>query len=188
MIDTESYGAVELTGKTYDRIESTVIDLYEELGVKEFPINPFEIAKRKGYVLIPYSQLDEEVLKTLLPNNDNGWSGRTKNGEYRIFYNDTHCKERQKFTIMHEIGHIVLGHRENSIYAEKCANYFATYALAPSPMIGRTGCEDFVDISNRFGISYESAIWAFDRYTRWATVSCGLKPYEIKLRRLFNNL
>lgn len=114
-----------------------------------------------------------------------GASGRTSNGIYKIFYNDSHCIERQRFTIMHEIGHIELGHKESSAFAEMCANYYAAYSLAPSPLIGLFKCEDYIDVSIRFNISYECAIYAFDRFERRSNMPYKLKPYEMKLNGLF---
>ena len=115
-----------------------------------------------------------------------GASVRTKEGVRRIFYDDLHPRNRQRFTIMHEMGHIQLGHKENSMYAERCANYFATYSLAPTPIIGLYGCEDYIEVSKRFKLSQESALYAFDRYKRWVNIPCALKPYEKKLNMLFD--
>ena len=186
MIDTETYGPAYLTYGDYDRIESAVVDLYVELNINKFPIDPFDIARKKGYTLVPYSQIPQEAREILRKTEKSGTSGRTKKGEYRIFYDDSNSENRQRFTIMHELGHIALGHKEDSAYAEKSANYYATYSLAPSPMIGRLKCEDFIDTSVRFDLSVESALYAFDRYERWASVPGGLKPYEQKLNKLFD--
>ena len=124
MIDDEISWPANLTHSDYDRIESIVVDLYEELNIKEFPIDPFDIAKKKGYEAIPYSQIDKEARDILRKTERSGTSGRTRKGVYRIFYDDLDCEYRQRFTIMHEIGHIQLGHKEDSPYAEKCANYY----------------------------------------------------------------
>lgn len=61
MIDTEIYGPADLTHRDYDRIESAIVDLYAELNIKEFPIDPFYIARQKGYQVIPYSKMTEET-------------------------------------------------------------------------------------------------------------------------------
>lgn len=187
MIDCETYGRALLTAKDYYRIESSVVDLYKELRITCFPIDPFKIAIKCGYELIPYSSLDKDMQSFLRDSERAGTSGRTKNGTYRIFYDDYNVLTRQRFTIMHEIGHIRLGHKEDSQYAEKCANYFATYSLAPSPAMSLLNCEDFVDVSLKFGISDESAIYSFDRYCRWFNVTNDLKPYEERLIELLEN-
>lgn len=60
MIDTEIYGNSGLIDRDYIRIESSVVDLYTELNIKTIPINPFNIAKQKGYELIPYSKIEND--------------------------------------------------------------------------------------------------------------------------------
>lgn len=111
---------------------------------------------------------------------------RKRDGEgYLIYYDDSHPKVRQRFTVMHEIGHIVLGHKESSECAEKCANYFAAYALAPTPMIWKLKCEDYLYVAKRFWISKESADISFWRYILWIDLPIGLKSYEKELIDLF---
>ena len=107
MIDTETYGLADLTHRDYDRIERAIVDLYAELNIRELPIDPFSIAKQKGYEVIPYSKIPEEARNILRKTEKSGTSGRTKKGVFRIFYDDSHCEYRQRFTIMHEIGHIL---------------------------------------------------------------------------------
>jgi hypothetical protein len=84
MIDTETYGTADLTHRDYDRIESSIVDLYAELNIKGFPIDPFSIAKQKGYEVIPYSQIAEEARKILRKTEKSGTSGRTKKGAIRL--------------------------------------------------------------------------------------------------------
>lgn len=115
MIDNEYCGA-NLTDAKYAEIGCSVADLYEELGIKTFPIDPFDIAKRKGFVLKPYSQLSEQTCATLRQHEWSGASMRCDKSCY-IYYDDSQVKTRQRFTVMHEIGHILLGHKQDSDYA-----------------------------------------------------------------------
>ena len=186
MIDAGSYGNANLIQRDYGKIESTIVDMYAKLNIKSFPIDPFYIAEQMGYKVFPFSQIPKEALEILCRTEKSGTSGRTRTGRYKIFYDDTNCETRQRFTIMHEIGHILLVHKEDSEYAEKCANYFASYSLAPTLMIDRLGCEDFIDIAIRFNISDESALYAFDRFVRWVKYTRRLKSHEIKLEKLFS--
>lgn len=48
MIDAETYGPEDLTQRDYNRIESSIVDLYAGLNIREFPIDSFYIAKQKG--------------------------------------------------------------------------------------------------------------------------------------------
>ena len=173
-----------LISREYQRIEQKVVELYRKLNIRSFPIKPHEIAEKLGYSLIPYSRLTKKKRDTLRTIGA-GISVRDKNGKYRIFYEDIDTYERQRFTIMHEIGHIQLGHREDSELAEKCANYYAPYALAPSPIIGLYKCEDFMEVAIRFGMSQEGGMYAFERFSRWRNIPVALKPHELELNRLF---
>lgn len=184
MSERECQKNSSLIKKDYLRIEQLVVDLYDELGICVIPIDPFYIARRLGYVLKPYSKLKKKTSGALRQQEIVGTS-LLKEGVFYIFYDDSHTRERQGFTIMHEIGHIQLGHKEDSYYAEKCANYFAAYALAPSPLIGIMRCEDFLDVATIFGLSPQSGQYSFDRYIRWISIPGKLKPYEERLMTFF---
>ena len=185
MINEKIYNLSCLTQHDYYSIENSVANLFSKLNIKKIPIEPIKIAQFLGYEVIPYSQIDEEVRIILRNQKLSGMSGRTQKGKYRIFYDDSDCKNRQRFTIMHEIGHIQMGHKEDSTYAEKCANYYASYALVPTSVISIYGCDDYIDVANLFCVSDECASYAFDRYLRWAKLSNRLKNYESKINLLF---
>ena len=183
----KNYG---LLGKDYDKIEQMVVNLlYKTVyknGSGNFPIDPFEIAKYNGYKIKPYSKLDEKAIRLLLNHGISGASIKNDNGEFVIYYDDCDGKQRQRFTIMHEIGHIMLGHKQDSDYAEKCANYFASYSLVPTSMVGLFNCYNLVDISKKFNVSSDCAGIAFERFQRWRNNSRGLKDHEILLNRMFS--
>ena len=60
-----------------------------------------------------------------------------KNEKWTIFYNDEKQYGRFNNTIVHEIGHIVLNHTEDSELAEKEVKFFAKYALVPPVLVHR---------------------------------------------------
>lgn len=124
----------------------------------------------------------------MINNNADGFSYYHPGlGRFIIRYNDVQCIERQRFTIMHEIGHILLGHKTESDLADKMANYFAAYALAPSPLIHEYGVEDYIDIKNIFQVSEECAQICMFRYNNWVNYGCKhYLPYEKKLIDMFN--
>lgn len=105
---------------------------------------------------------------------------------YVIFYDDLPSLQRQRFSIMHEIGHILLGHKQESDLARIQANYFAAYALAPSPLIYLYEVEDFIELSQVFNISQECAMLCATRYNNWLHYG-GKKflSYEEELIQLF---
>lgn len=75
--------------------------------------------------------------------------------------------ERQNWTILHEIGHIVLDHRGHSEHEEDEADFFAKYSIAPPVLVYKIGAESQYDIYTAFDISMEAAQYAFDYYRCW---------------------
>lgn len=189
MIDENEYTDVKLPPKLYDKIEGKVVSLYRELHITEVPIDPFKIAWQKGYIVKPYSCFDPSERFLFSEKKLDGLNYfdpvlRT----FVICFNDVMCYERIRFTLMHEIGHISMGHREESELARRMADYYAAYALAPSPIIELKNCADYLDVAKIFEISSPCAELCFQRFVRWRHVSQNLKPYERDLLRLFQNL
>lgn len=56
-----------------------------------------------------------------------------------IVYNDAHSPARQRFTLAHELGHIALGHREDSPENDALADCFARNLLTPALYAQRLG-------------------------------------------------
>lgn len=93
-----------------EKIEKT-LDVYKKCNIKNFPINCNEIIAGLGIPLRKYSDLSESKAKKCLQVSNDAF---TLHGV--IFYNDNFPhKERQLFSLMHEVGHIVLGHIGNCI-------------------------------------------------------------------------
>ena len=90
-------------------------------------------------------------------------------GKEYIFYNDRKNYRRCNMTILHEIGHAVLGHTEetNHDIAEAEAAFFAKYAIAPPPLVHKIQSKTAVAISEQFDISLEAAMYARDYYLKW---------------------
>ncbi len=87
---------------------------------------------------------------------------------------------------MHEVGHIDLGHKCESDLARKMADYYAGYALAPSPLIEKYASKNSLNISSTFWVSLECADVCALRYQNWKLYGGRyLKDYEIDLINLF---
>jgi hypothetical protein len=179
----------------YDLIERDVVDLYTELGLS-VPIEPAEVAERLGCDVKRLSDLRSSVddLDALRLEPDGsineGFSFRDPNsGRYIIVVNDIDIRtiERQEFTIMHEIGHIRMGHKHDSPLAEAIANYYAGYTLVPSPLYKIHECSDVLDIAIKFGVSMECAGVCFKRIQNWINI-CGYKDYEIRLLEYYDHI
>jgi Zn-dependent peptidase ImmA (M78 family) len=106
--------------------------------------------------------------------------------KFYIFYNDKMGKGRINHTIMHEIGHIVLGHTEDSELTDAEVRFFAKYALAPPVLIHKWKFNNPYDISVAFDISLEAAGYVFSYFQKWEKYSKGVfSEYEIRTLFLF---
>lgn len=77
-----------------------------------------------------------------------------------VLYNDDVCfgnRGSRRWSLAHELGHIVLGHREDGWAAEGEANCFAQHLLCPRPLLEVLPVpgEDLVRVA--FGLSGEAA-------------------------------
>lgn len=176
-----------LPRKLYNEIEQKVVSLYVRHNIKIIPIDPFEIAAASDYILRPYSELNHEARNLLRSTEKSGTSYfDPRKSKYVICYDDAHILSRQKFTVIHEIGHIDMGHKHGSQLAEEIANHYAAYALAPSPLINKYNCEDFKDIAKIFDISDDCAYFRFASYKNWIKYKIK-KNYEKDLLDFMNN-
>lgn len=107
-----------------------------------------------------------------------GESGCTlvdSSGNWQIIYNDAESRERTRFTIAHELGHILLGHEltdSHGLYrtasdrrepAETQADEFAARLLAPACVLWGLGIHDPADIARICEISNQAAGYRAER-------------------------
>lgn len=180
---------MRLLDDDYERIKSAVADLYRRYSVTTIPVDVFSLARKMGIVIRPYSScpdLFRLALKGAVP--EDGFKATVLRGSRYttvIFYNDTMSRQRIRFTILHEIGHIVLGHKQSSELAEAEASFFAKYAIAPPVLVNYIRPSDYVDIANAFDISLECAYYSMDYYGKWLRFSYGYYDYETTIEELF---
>lgn len=185
-----------LPKKLYDQIEEDVVKLHIELELS-IPIKPSEVAKKLGYIVHKFSEIfsEENNLLELRSGND----GSRRDGlsyydpavqTYVIWVNDIDSiyEEHDEFTIMHEIGHIRMGHMGDSQLAEMVANYYAAYALVPSPLPSMYKCSSFIDIANTFEVSIDCAYNCARRCVNWAHYSGAYKQYEKELKEYYKKV
>ncbi|MBQ8433196.1 MAG: ImmA/IrrE family metallo-endopeptidase [Clostridia bacterium] len=180
MTDTARTEQSKLPHWLYEKIERKVVDLYIELGIQEIPVDPFEIIRKRGYIAMPFSKIkDIDFLKFANGSNDAFSFFNPERNTYIIVYDDKKPLSRLRFTLMHEIGHIDLGHKSESNLARKMADCYASYALAPSPLIGLFTSGNKDEIQNEFGVSNECAEVCQKRYYKWSVYGgAKYKDYE----------
>ena len=179
---------MKLADEQYEDIKKAIIDTFIEYGVRCVPINAFEMACKMGIKMVPYSALTEIQRRGAIKRSADGFSIEKNDYQWIIYYNDS-CNSygRVNQTIMHEIGHYVLGHIDEGDEEESEAKFFAKYALAPPPLVHCMKVEKTPEnIMDVFDISYEAAINAYKYYQSW--MKYGEKEYtkyELQLLELF---
>lgn len=140
------------------------------IGDPSLPVDVLEIARRcKNTRCLTYSQaaryLDSSVYGmatdfpsqlacTLLARDDRGAT------RYLILYNDDVCfgnSGSRRWSLAHELGHIVLGHDTNCPAFEREANCFAQYLLCPRPVLEAMPTRDEDIVCYAFGVSFAAA-------------------------------
>lgn len=174
--------------QSYELIKRTVVNMLVKHQICCLPISGFEIATKMDVTVIPYTAY-QSYFDKLCKFSYDGFSV-LRDGKWYIFYNDTIGYGRINYTIMHEIGHIVLNHKESNIITETEANFFAKYTLVPPAILHNLHCDtsdEMSFISDVFGVSYTEAIYAKDYYEKWLKHGNEeYTDYESRLLRLFN--
>lgn len=158
----------------YERIKGIVGDIYEENAdlLNSIPINVEKLAEKMGFIIKHTCNIIKEnpdKLSTYFEINEEktiyGFSVfDEKSQRFVIYVDNLNAKEnKQRFSIAHEIGHIVLNHRENSFENEKEADYFAGYLLCPDcvciedKIFNKINC-GLKYLMSWFGISLDTAM------------------------------
>ncbi len=179
---------MRLDDEVYEYIKQEVIDLFIRYDIKCTPISGFEIAQKMGIIVIPYSALNRRKHRQAVQVSRDGFYLESGDGKEYIFYNDARGYNRSNMTILHEIGHCVLGHDDNTNpdVAEAEAKFFAKYAIAPPPLIHRFNVTTPEEIQQHFSISYEAAKNALSYYYKWMRYGTSdYTDYEIGLLHQF---
>ncbi|MDO4301827.1 MAG: ImmA/IrrE family metallo-endopeptidase [Clostridia bacterium] len=136
-----------------------------ECGISQLPVNLAYIANYYNISVIKYSQSNNKTL------TGDGFSTMT-NGQLIIYYNDfVYPITRQRFTIVHELGHCLLGHVKENIKTfrynsetdkyndvkEIQANVFARDILMPATVLHSLSVNSAEDISKICNVSKQSA-------------------------------
>lgn len=153
--------------------------------VTELPVKIVTLCRNMG-IRVKYSDLGE-----------NSGEARIIDGNPMIFISQNEPIERQRFTVAHELGHILLGHvgkyrlvnrepsaKDNPIEQE--ANVFASRLLAPACILWGCGVKSAEDIAGLCSISYAAAEFRWNRFKILLDRDKFLtSPLEYKVYRKF---
>lgn len=168
----------------YEEIKQEAVAILNKTCEKAIPIDPFAIATKLGIHVVAYQDLEGDAMNACFKISPNGFK-YLEDGETRyIFYNRDMPRGRIRFTILHEIGHIVLGHLQGSDLAEAEANFFAKFTIAPPSLVHLIHPHDYIDIAAAFDLSNECALNSWGYYQKWLRI-VGTTDYERELESMF---
>ena len=157
-----------------ERLYEMILAVYTDCGVTEFPIDCFDIVRRCGYRIMKYSELTQKKKTACLHLSPDSCIV-----EDTLYYQDHNLPERTRFSMMHELGHVLLG-----TATEEAADTFSSHILHKS------GCRTADQIHAAFGLSYTASNRALADYKTWfdrISHSVEREPLSVekKLERMF---
>lgn len=145
-------------------IINKTLEVYKKCEMRSFPIDCIKIIKGLGIPLFKYSELTDPKKKKCLQISIDAF---TLQGV--IFYNDTFPhKERQRFSLMHEVGHIVLEHVGTCEENEKEADFFASQILVPRAIMHHLDCYSVKEVCYTFNVSCMAANRIVNEYKTYS--------------------
>ena len=153
-----------------------------DCGITELPVSVTEICQKNNILLSSYEKSKDIIRAANLTENmeqNDGFSLHLGDC-YFIFYDGSRINTRCRFTVAHELGHILLGHfedpRQKTPYTvlnrdpsekdsslEREANVFASRLLAPACVLWALGVTTAEEIIDLCGISWPSADFRLQR-------------------------
>lgn len=146
-------------------------------NVHALPVKISEICTSYGINIYSYSQnakLINKLKADKLKIGNDGFTTAVGGGKPIIFFDDSKSPERSRFTIAHELGHILLEHvgRYNLINREpssednpieQAANVFASRLLAPACVLWGLNVHTPEEIMGYCNLTYTAATFRAER-------------------------
>lgn len=157
-----------------EKIEEYANRLREQYGDGDDFINVSRVAKKLGFEV-------KKVIFNQKPDVSGMVINDPQSGEQVIYVDATDSLERQRFTIAHELGHVILHHmlgpQKDSIFKkvdlrsnrgnrqEQEANLFAAALLMPHKQFMKAWYlyDTMEEVSNHFGVSKKAAYLRYER-------------------------
>lgn len=147
-----------------------------ETGVRRLPVHIKTVARRLGISLFTYDQyadtVDCSVSEVAQRYGCDGFTQRI-GGRTAIFYYQGGNLRRVRWTIAHELGHILLGHMDRpmdideEITADEQADALAAELLCPSVVAAELVCYYPGEISRICDISFSAALRRTCELVNW---------------------
>lgn len=131
---------MRLSDERYEEIKKIIANFLEDYNVRKLPINVFELAEKMKIKIVFASKLllkfPKKISEYTIFSYPNSYLIYNPHAQQFVIYIDNigTKKRRQRFSLAHELIHIILGHNEQNEKNEAEANFGATYLLAPTSL------------------------------------------------------
>ncbi len=186
---------MKLSNERYEQIKRVIADLFEDYDIKGIPVDVFKIARKMKIKMVFATEIlerhPEKIDRYFLYQYPPAYMHYDSKSQQFIIYIDDigTVIERQRFSLAHELMHIILGHTEQNPKNESEANFGATYMLAPTSLALIRPSEQSLlvpgKVASIFNVSVsEAEIIARYNLRRLSLTSLKEKDYEKKLNCL----
>jgi Zn-dependent peptidase ImmA (M78 family) len=154
----------------YEKLKNIGADIIEDAKITAYPFDVFAVARNLDIKVVSYQSLSADQTEACFQVSEDGFNLVIhENGKTQcvIHYNAELCEGRVKFTIMHEIIHISMGHEFGTEDEESEADFLAAFILCPPCIVFEKEIEDYIDLASEFGVSYEMAHYRINAYHSW---------------------
>ena len=160
-IDVPSYNF------NYFNVRNNAWEFLIKNKVNAYPLDLSKILRQNNWYVCDYQTFAEYKhvsRKEVVKLNPDGFTAQDVNKNFLICYNEQNTRQRIRFTICHEIGHIVLGHLYKGEKLEKEANMFAARILMPMILIKELKINAPSELAKLCDVSIEAAQFRLKRY------------------------
>lgn len=153
----------------YKLTRNTTWQILIDKQITNFPLDIKKLIADFGIELFSFDESKDVLQHHNIQINKEAFALKIK-GKCYIFHSSTANEQRMRFSLAHELGHILSGavKEENKIiqfsdYQETQANIFASRLLMPAIVIHHEGLKTAADIARFFNVSIESATIRLNR-------------------------
>lgn len=177
----------------YKHIKLITNNVFISCNLNSYPVDLFLLFKHfKNCRVVSYSthmkkyKLTEEETISHFGSDEGCTIYKPSKNKYIIFYNDldSHFKvpERIRWTLAHELGHVLLSHHKISVktkifrncltdseysWMESEANRFASLLLSNPIILDKLNVNSNIDIKKYCNISLEAATYRYNNFLKW---------------------
>ena len=182
-----------ISWERYEEIKKIISEIFEDYQPAGLPIDVFGLAKAMGIKIIYSSEIikNSNLSETDIFSKPNSFLHYyDKDDTLVVYIDDIGClKNRQRFSLAHELGHICLGHTEQNYKNEEEANFFAGYLLSPTSLAMVTGAEthitkpDFIEYA--FDVSSSAALISANHMGNRIMLNIEIYDYEVVINEMY---